>query len=71
MFSAAVYIFFAAVVLAVRWASRALRRANPALPPGPKGLPLLGNLLDMPSEQEWLTFSRWGEVWGASVTSDA
>ena len=34
------------------------------LPPGPKGLPLLGNVLDMPSEQEWLTFAKWGEVWG-------
>ncbi|KAJ3548837.1 hypothetical protein NMY22_g1117 [Coprinellus aureogranulatus] len=40
------------------------------LPPGPKGLPFLGNLLDMPSEQEWLTFARWGEAWGdiCSVT---
>ena len=34
------------------------------LPPGPKRLPLIGNLLDMPSEQEWLTFAQWGEKWG-------
>jgi hypothetical protein len=34
------------------------------LPPGPKGLPVLGNILDMPSEQEWLTFAKWGETWG-------
>jgi cytochrome P450 len=40
------------------------------LPPGPKGLPLLGNVLDMPSAHEWLTFAKWGETWGdiCSVT---
>jgi len=42
---------------------RSIRRIS--LPPGPKGLPLVGNLLDMPVEREWLTFARWGEVWGS------
>ncbi|GLB39728.1 putative cytochrome p450 [Lyophyllum shimeji] len=45
-------------------------RKGPLLPPGPKGLPLIGNVLDMPSEQQWLTFAKWGEQWGdiCSVT---
>ncbi|KAF9267070.1 cytochrome P450 [Marasmius fiardii PR-910] len=34
------------------------------LPPGPKGLPLIGNLLDMPNGQEWLTFAKWGQEYG-------
>ncbi|KAI0332487.1 cytochrome P450 [Cubamyces sp. BRFM 1775] len=34
------------------------------LPPGPKGLPLIGNLLDMPASHEWRTFAQWGERWG-------
>jgi len=34
------------------------------LPPGPRKLPLVGNLLDMPSSQEWLTFADWGKKWG-------
>lgn len=39
------------------------RRQAP-LPPGPRGLPFIGNVLDMPSEKEWLTFAQWGDVWG-------
>jgi hypothetical protein len=34
------------------------------LPPGPKGLPLVGNIFDMPYEKEWLTFAKWGETYG-------
>ncbi|KAI6035508.1 cytochrome P450 [Pisolithus orientalis] len=33
-------------------------------PPGPKPLPLLGNILDMPSVKPWLTFSDWASKFG-------
>ncbi|CAL1702358.1 unnamed protein product [Somion occarium] len=39
-----------------------------SLPPGPKGLPLIGNVLDMPSSYEWLTFAKWGEQWGDIIS---
>ncbi|KAJ7228990.1 cytochrome P450 [Mycena pura] len=41
-----------------------------SLPPGPKGLPIVGNVLDMPSEKEWETFSAWSDKYGdiCSVT---
>ena len=39
------------------------RRQGP-LPPGPKGLPIIGNVLDMPTSHEWLTFAKWGVQWG-------
>lgn len=40
------------------------RRRSGSLPPGPKGWPLIGNVLDMPASHEWRTFAQWGERWG-------
>jgi hypothetical protein len=33
-------------------------------PPGPRGLPFIGNALDMPSLYPWEIFSEWGKKWG-------
>ncbi|KAK0501166.1 cytochrome P450 [Armillaria luteobubalina] len=43
-------------------------RSTAPFPPGPRGLPFIGNLLDMPSEKEWLTFAEWGGKYG-DITS--
>jgi hypothetical protein len=53
-------ILFAVYVLK----SRIFQSNSPSLPPGPKGLPWVGNIFDMPSEKEWLTFAKWGETYG-------
>ena len=48
------------------------KRRNPAglpYPPGPKGYPIIGNLFDMPSEKEWLTFAEWGAKYGELTTA--
>ena len=37
------------------------------LPPGPRKLPLLENTLDLPAKYEWLTFSKWGQLYGQSL----
>ncbi|KAJ7649359.1 cytochrome P450 [Mycena polygramma] len=34
------------------------------LPPGPKGLPFLGNVTDMPREHEWKKYAEWGRRFG-------
>ncbi|EIN05973.1 cytochrome P450 [Punctularia strigosozonata HHB-11173 SS5] len=44
---------------------RLLARSSSApLPPGPKGLPFIGNLFDLPKDHEWETFTRWGKEFG-------
>ena len=42
------------------------RRKHPGLPhpPGPKGLPLVGNIRDVPSKNAWLTYARWSIDYG-------
>jgi hypothetical protein len=35
--------------------------------PGPKGWPIIGNLLDVPTEVEYQVFSLWKQKYGESV----
>ena len=38
---------------------------NPRLPPGPKGLPFIGNVFDIPKSFEWLAYLRWSRYHSA------
>lgn len=38
------------------------------LPPGPKGLPLVGNVKDMMQKQLWYSVTRWGKEFGESCS---
>jgi hypothetical protein len=48
-----------AVLFTVRYLQSPWRK----LPPGPRGIPLLGNALEMRSKQ-WLNFMKWKEEFG-------
>ncbi|KAH6905497.1 cytochrome P450 [Coprinopsis sp. MPI-PUGE-AT-0042] len=41
------------------------------LPPGPKGLPLLGNIFQIPSEKPWEVYNEWRKVYGDIIYLEA
>ncbi|KIO18395.1 hypothetical protein M407DRAFT_31945 [Tulasnella calospora MUT 4182] len=50
----------------IKW-KRDMQRRNPQAmpyPPGPKPLPLIGNVFDMPRSQSSLTFIKWRDMYG-------
>lgn len=53
-------------VLILTWTVR-LWAKRKRLPPGPRGLPLIGNIFQMPSEKEWLYYTSLGHVYGAPI----
>ena len=53
-----------AAIVCVAITRLARRIARLPLPPGPRGLPVIGNLLDVPPTNAWKAFSTWSEKWG-------
>ncbi|KAI0066611.1 cytochrome P450 [Artomyces pyxidatus] len=43
------------------------RQKGRVYPPGPRPLPLIGNLLDVPKEHQWFTFTEWARKYGEIV----
>ena len=46
------------------YARKRTRLSEKKLPPGPKSLPFIGNALDMPRRDDYLTLSRWARLYG-------
>lgn len=53
---------FAIALLARHAKRKSLRPLNP--PPGPKGLPFFGSVLDINTSEPWLTFTQWASTYG-------
>ncbi|KAI6042050.1 cytochrome P450 [Pisolithus marmoratus] len=52
------------ILLFTLWRSRARRVSRSLLPPGPRGLPWVGNVLDIDASQPWVTYEEWGKRYG-------
>ncbi|KAH8799625.1 cytochrome P450 [Flagelloscypha sp. PMI_526] len=58
---AAVAAFTSIIVTFLLYRSHSQRKHRP---PGPKSYPLIGSLLEWPHGQEWLTFTKWRDLYG-------
>jgi hypothetical protein len=58
--------------LVTLWAIRDhRRRGGLPYPPGPRPLPIIGNLLDIPKEFSWLAYARLSEKYGTVLFLEA
>ncbi|KAF4617510.1 hypothetical protein D9613_005757 [Agrocybe pediades] len=61
-----VVLLCAAVVAGLVYHKR-VKSSRPPYPPGPRRLPLIGNLLVFPSSFEWITYDRWCKEIGSDI----
>ena len=58
------------LVLAIIWIKRLISsRSSSLLPPNPKGLPILGNLLDLASDEVHVKARDWSQQFGLCLSS--
>ena len=49
------------------WFFKSYRQSR-TLPPGPRGLPFIGNALQVPTKMPWLKFTEWAAEYGGTTS---
>jgi hypothetical protein len=63
-------ILSSALVIALYALHALLKRRNPkSLPPGPKGYPVIGSVIETSSKHPWIMFADWTKTYGSDVIS--
>ncbi|KAF8891410.1 cytochrome P450 [Infundibulicybe gibba] len=60
-------ITIAASLVFYAYFSTTLVNTGRKLPPGPRGLPFIGNTFSMPTNEQWSTYAGWGHTFGDVV----
>jgi hypothetical protein len=61
-------LFIASLLSTIVYRLLQRRQRQPLpFPPGPKGLPLIGNLRDLPPEYQWLKYEKLGQDIGTHL----
>ncbi|KAF8905213.1 cytochrome P450 [Gymnopilus junonius] len=61
------WIVLAGFLLVVVRLFRSRRTSRLPLPPGPKGLPFVGNFWDIPGDFEWITYHKWCKAFNTDI----
>lgn len=58
---------YTSILLLFRWIHTRRVKNELPYPPGPRGLPIVGNIMDVPANPAWYTYIRWGKDYSESL----